>query len=1114
MKEQQGQFSESIQYLSTAGSYPLALKTALRYQRQNIVIENPNLSVEELANQTAKHHIRRAEYDQMFECVQLLPDISDKIRILKIAGEYERAVTLLVEADRTKEAYDILASKNRFEEGLKLAEAKNDGAEALNFLLMRARSLEVVKTAVRNIKDGNYFKLTDEERAERLDDLREKLLGLLGDMTRVIEKWHLRHKCPLRVLEKRLLEGVCHLDGTKLKDFNRSIHNSFARMDQLCLLCNLTSPDSHLATDLVGKLLVEIEELALKIPLLMKLKEPAILASKDLAELASELEDWYGLRSSLESFSIIPGQDLWVSFPQKTLKVSMAVFNKSVAIDRIQKDVYSAIKLWLEFCDPIIARSLKAERFYKCHGVCSNLSLSIHIEHGLLAEFLEALCFAVLKDIALISTHLSCLAFYDNTEKAVLSIVELLSDEDVRIVVKNYRAKSRDHLLNLLKTRCSGEEGWRDALKLFPVTYSKLGTSSGKTLLQYFSPILAYHIPLSGKHYRILCRYPSVHDYVLSYDNRVSKASTDVNAFMTAWWMRGSEKLQPHLDQCVKAKNFSQDLVVGDRSSNVKKHCFALWIVACSQKKHPLKFCQIALHRFCRVIIQRREVKKFNPTHMLPLLELLSTTLIALLVCQEDRLRHQYSGFMACLPMKYDHVVQLFGDCSWTVGTRRGENHLLKNVYNSVQEDGNVLRMHEKTRTVLLEVADIFFGVSGFKGFKVLEYVLKSADNVSNGLLQRSIALSLVLLANLEFYAAERCLVYREAFLGALSSALQQLKQAQPQQNAQIQKLFTDICAHSHAAVGMATSTKEFITFLASFCKPNDMAVLQVDHRRWCVQFYSLKPEVYKSIHFSNASSFQINHPTTSPSDSTPWPDWEEGEAIYPTVLPQNSSYGMESPIDDVSFDDEEEVTVLEGNDSDIKLRMDRYFNREVCVACGTVVEAIREEDNFDAFVEHLDSALHTSNQVWFDRFEERKLSGNSVLNEGKNVLQQSSQIPDKSLIMDRLEEGLRQGIERLQKLQTSLPPGVRTQETWSQLCGQYEKETADVRKLTAELKGMIPYTKTLPQHQSQSHSGTFTSQSSSSMLSDEEFGEIEDSNTHDEIHHSIKTRKRKNKKK
>ena len=1073
MKERLGQYCESLQYLCSAGRYPLALKAALRYQKQNLIIDNPNLSVEDLAYQTAKHHKNRQEFNQMKECVSLLPDIGDKIRILNLAGEYNEVVRLLVEAERVKEAYHILASQKQYDTGIKLAQDRNDGREVLKFHLMKARSSKVVKATIKYIRSGEFLELSTEEHSEKIENLRDQLLPLLGNMNKAIEKYGLRQKCQLRVVEKTLLESVCHLQVDKIRRLRmHDIRNSFARMDQLSLLVNLTPPQAVLTDQLVHSLLQHGEDLISKCTLLSQLKAVPPVNSTNTSALLSELQEWYGLQldSSLDSFSMYNEQDLWINLSGRGSSDGTTMLGRDAVINCIQSHIYHSIQRWLECCEPTIVNCLNGDTFTAYHQVCKDLAMSVKIEAHHLKHFIQFMCFAVQKDIVFLSSHLSHFAFHGSTNEVVLtSALNVLDEDDVRSVKEKFMAKDKGSLLKAITKTC-GKSGWKEILQCFPETYSKWGKTSCKRLVQYFSPILSYYIPLSGHHYKMLCQFPSVHDAVLSYGNMLTKATRDVNAFMSVWWMRGSVKLQEQLNQCRLSKN--HDLLITDRYNKEQCHGFLLWLMACSQKEKPLVFCKYALGRFCSFVLQRREVKKFSPTHMIPLLELLSTTLISMLVCQEDQFRGQHTDYMACLPRKYDHIVQLFEEASWKVGTPRKQNRLLNLVYKSVCEDKNIRSTHERTRAMLIEVAEILFGMSSFGHFNVLAYVLKGIENSSNGLVQRSITLSLVLLANLEFFADHECRSFRKKILSILSTVLQ----SPPQEKIQQEHEFYRICNHSYTTIEEARGTRDLIMFLTSLCGPNSMVILRVDSPRWQLQFVPLQLELFKNVTFQEVAPFLSHLPPTS-SDTTPWPTWEGGEALYPTESPPISSYTRKrEPYDDeVNVDDEEESLQLEDNDSGRLSEVEKYINHGTCIACGYALPSVGEEGEYStAGIEHIESDMHIMNKQWFDKFEEQK-SMNTVYSDSQSTLKYSSELPGKHRQVERLEENLKREISKLQSFHTPLPPGVMTDKEWKQRIEEYEKVSEEANKLLVRLKEQLPVLSGQTQQRSQSQSTNFS---------------------------------------
>lgn len=622
--------------------------------------------------------------------------------------------------------------------------------------------------------------------------------------------------------------------------------------------------------------------------------------------------------------------------------------------------------------------------------------------------------------------------------------------------------------------------------------YSGAGEKARRLLLSYLSPETSVYIPLSRMHLGLLEEYPAVKQELLS--SYLPNVHRDVNAFMFAWWMKGTSEVQKRLKQTAA----NDDYQINDRDQKI--HCFALWNKACGLfdqlNPRPLVFCKILLDRLFSVVIQRKSLKKFNAINALVILELLASTLIAMLSCQETCLRGNASVFPKCIPYLYAHVVQLFDDARPKTKPVR----LMETVYKSVHQDRNVQGMENEARRFLIEVIELILG-KRFSYFNILKHIITGKSNVRNGTLRRCVILLITLLGNLEFFSPAECQKYRYELVGVLQSAIptnMDQESAAP---------VLELCNHLCKAVQTATCTTELFSFASQLCNYGDkrLAVIENNEARWTMYFRHVHlPEVH-NVAFP---AIPYNVPTTvmtlpqqtaylppmvqSATGETAWPDWsEEGQVTQPSSVqgsapfegfvpvPTEMSFtpGLSQPTEDVfntsyEYEEEENPSGFDAEEQLPDISEEREFiKRGWCNVCGVrVVNEQRTDQNPDltgegddataasrAIQQHTQSRLHIDNVNGYKSFEELKSSIQQTLPSITAILQHAK-AEENDRHIDRLSDKLKKAHQKLQDVMTlNIGQQRRFHEFWTAKCNLMRTESEKVQKLAFDLKKVLP---------------------------------------------------------
>ena len=1106
MKEKQGKYDEALQCLQAVGKLPQALKKALDFRQRGIVVAYTGLTVEDLAYKTAKHHENRQELKLMKECIDLLPDVDDKVRLFKRARLYREAVSLLVSENLLEDAFRIQAAQKQYDGGVKLAASKGHGRQVLSFLLMKARALPVVRQAIREIC-AFQREFDPSEGAPDLSrlkgDLATDLLPILGEMQIADKKYNLTTECPLLCMEMTMLDCICNLNADIMykQDFSPNV---FGRIEQMRIWLGLelakTSSTASFPRDR-DDLKIVLQQCEDVVECFCQLSQIGDVAT-DVSDVTSSLLDWYCIQKDVNSVVMPKEQDVWVSFgecviPNAVTDEGAMKLDSSRVIRELKLHLYHSLQCWLIICKKAVEAQFAQPSFDAYHRVVSDWTTGQLLEPGTMKDFLRTCCVLVYFDVVSSkSVLIAALLRHSNLNTVIEDMPDKLLNALVgKLLRTNIDAPERKKKVKRKVNELLAEKDFDRLFDSFPVMYSGAGEKAKRLLISYLSPETSVYIPLSKMHLDLLEKYPEVKQELLSL--YLPSVHRDVNTFMSAWWMKGTSEVQKRLMQTAA----NDDYHINDMDKKI--HCFALWSKACGlfhlPNPRPLVFCKILLDRLFSVVITRKSLKKFNAINALVVLELLASVLIAMLSCQETCLKGNASVFPRCVPHLYAHIVQLFDD-SRPRRVRGRLVRLMETVYKSVHHDRNVQGMENEARRFLIEVIDLILG-KRFRNFNILKHIITGKNNVKNGTLQRCVILLITLLGNLEFFSPAECQRYRYELVGVLQSAIPQ--NMDQESAAPVLKL----CDHLHRAVQTATCTTELFYFASQLCNYGDkrLAVIENDEAYWTMHF---RPVHLTEVHNVPFPAIPYNVPTTvmtlaqqtaysppmvqSATGETAWPDWsEEGQVTQPSnvqgsapfegfvPVPTEMSFtpGLSQPTEDVfntSYEYEEEENPsgfdIEEQLPDISAEKE-FIKRGWCLVCGfQVVSEQRTDQNPDltgeagdasaashCIQQHIQSRVHIDNVNGYKSFEELKNSIQQTLPSMTAILQHAKAMENDRRI-DGLSDKLKKAHKKLQDVMTlNIGQQQGSHAFWTGKRSLMQTESEKVQKLASDLKKLLP---------------------------------------------------------
>ena len=1104
-----GEREDALHYLQSSGQHPAMLKLATKLNREGFIYDG-TLSIETVVALTAEYHRARGEMDQVKECIEELSDVSDKIILYKKNACYNEAIELLVNSGDYRQAYLILAAMKKYREGVLLAEKEKDYKEMLHFKLMEAKSLEITHKVVREIQRLSSMKGTQRvgkvgrEKAASCDSpendqqlsskdsfieefgkrLKEDLLPIIGDINTLIAKMRAQQPDPIMCAEKNLLETLCHCEFERINLF-KTPGNIFLNLEAYRMYFTFKRRTPEL--NLVKKILKLCEE-AIQYSFVLHRIAISLPSQEDENRVLSELLAWYGLEKQIDLLTFNESQDLWLSFSKiqipKSQKRLMGLLDKgrcTMRVDKALEHIRSHIldtSEWLltAVCDSYITKHLKSENYSTFFSLEADPSICLKKPHEIIARtmagFVEHECALLMVKLllqkvgllkALNSNKTTEMCEWIKAQTCIDNLSKRLQTSSTKEAVIQHYEKIRD--------KKTVEEIVED------FTYAQENMIKVmKHLKVLFLPEVSIFLPISAMHYRALSEYPAVHKFILHSD--MAKAKKDINAFLNAWWLKGKQYLDIMLRKSLQDEACPRIFKVQeDRDEKSHIHAFLLISKACTEinrdKPNPLYFCKLVLLKFLSFNIDKRSEsqtdrkKIINTSNILILFELLTSTLVSMKHCQ-DR------GYPSCLPMLYEHVMQMFDDTS--KASKGHSHHLAKAVFKGVLFDNNSFGMKKETNRFLLHIASLLLGLE-FKHFNVFKYILTGSKSFENGTLRRTLLLTLILLVNLESTEPERCQTFRKKILETLHDILSDSKGGST-----VPEGALETCRQFEDVILSSPNSGPLLIFAQDLCKSlnTTLGVVKTNRERQCIEMYELHSSNFSSltVEFQKgplSGILQLFSKTgqrvmqgglqfdiQAAGRESLWPEWDGGNAFVPmlqstatsepyaSIVQPTEEYQLSQALQEDNYhytddrDNVEDPVAFIGQTLDVDI-----FKGSLCLACGISLETEDEEGHEvdqQKRIEHLSNSLHQDNFFGWKYFRETCVQANEAIKHAKTMLQYDQSI-SKDFTTEKIYAVLVKKVSDLESAM-GIPSGqLMTKLAWQHHCDYIRQVIDEVTK-------------------------------------------------------------------
>jgi hypothetical protein len=141
LKEQEGNYNDAVSLLVDNGKKDDALECAERYESEGHILRS-DLQPSSLAIKFAKEicdlALTQKSRNRLAKLVRHMDNPTDRVNYLKIAKKYRDAFDVLCTDKKFDEAYRLCAAQGWTDNGLKLAEEKNDAKWVLQFTFQKA----------------------------------------------------------------------------------------------------------------------------------------------------------------------------------------------------------------------------------------------------------------------------------------------------------------------------------------------------------------------------------------------------------------------------------------------------------------------------------------------------------------------------------------------------------------------------------------------------------------------------------------------------------------------------------------------------------------------------------------------------------------------------------------------------------------------------------------------------------------------------------------------------------------------------------------------------------------------------------------------------------------
>ena len=302
-----------------------ALARAAAHKSKGII--HPHVSVAQLAFTFAKLYCKYKDKTKLLRILEYMPDASQKIRFLKEANLFSKAVEVHIQQGQYTEAYQILTAQARHKEGIKLAEKQGDESMMARFTIRTALS--------ELLNDGS---LNDPDTVDRLQRI---AVGKNTDLK-------LKAQACLLLGRSKKDSAMCKKAFDLYKSFNPS--HGIGEVESFNAFSEL-KPQSDKPLQLIWPIL-EACKAAKSILKAIEFRKNPTASNSHILE---EVEDFYSLQKQGESdVYIFPKSlDLWAKFAECSTAGSeldadgMLKLDAKLTLQRISEHLNTYLTKWM-----------------------------------------------------------------------------------------------------------------------------------------------------------------------------------------------------------------------------------------------------------------------------------------------------------------------------------------------------------------------------------------------------------------------------------------------------------------------------------------------------------------------------------------------------------------------------------------------------------------------------------------------------------------------------------------------------------------------------------------------------------------------------------------------
>ena len=366
VREKVGDYSGVVKLFVKSNRNFEALSKAAAYEKRRIALQS-DLCVSNLAHTFARKYSRSRDKTNLLKVLEYIPDPLQKIRFLKEAKLFDRAVDIHIKLSQYAEAYRIYTAQGKYKEGIKLAEKQ------ANFEMVKRF---VVQAAVSELKSSGSL-----EDGDVLKRLKQISAG---------------------INPSKLKAQACLLLGISSKD-STLCRSSLKAFRSISPACEIGEVESYAAFSNLGiqdysmDLVISTIEACKAAIRILEAIENRKKPTASFSRILQEVEDFYYLqKQSNDIYSFSKSLDLWEFHEATTSEVDqdgMLKLAVALTLQKISKHINGYLTKWIKNdcmrAFQILERKLLSFPFHKtlCAGGFLEDSFAVYTP-GRLMEYI------------------------------------------------------------------------------------------------------------------------------------------------------------------------------------------------------------------------------------------------------------------------------------------------------------------------------------------------------------------------------------------------------------------------------------------------------------------------------------------------------------------------------------------------------------------------------------------------------------------------------------------------------------------------------------------------------------------------------------------------------